>query len=558
MQALLIFVAFFLTLTARMRADTENFRTIDDRIRVDVFRLSGGNEHYETGSVEALHKGDRFVVRADGISDIRPGSALVFSIYNSEVKVYSDDHLLYADDYSAKEESESVGDRWYAVSIPDDASQNLRVEGTIVRNGSISLFSGFRILPSTAAWKSIISGNEFIFLLFSAVDVFSCVFLAFFAVTSFQERRIRMGVWIALFSIVICNWYLGYKLFFYIISDDAALNANIEYISFFSIGMPFAFFMHHHLHKNLLKKISRWIGMFFAAVLLISTVINYSPLHMNYCDLLPACRILLGISLIYFGYAVFRDENEDSTEDALANRIIKWGVIIALCVGIFSLISAQLNAAHVTQSLKAAQIDPVSLAILSVVTALYVSVLSRYAHETMSRFEAEQLKTIAFIDPLTGAENRAALYSHLNELNLRHRKDYAIVFLDVNGLKQTNDKYGHAMGDELIASAGQLVRQSFREGERGFAGRWGGDEFLACVYGSAEDAKTCIRRFYANLDAFNAAKRLPFPMSVSSGYAVSTSADPVDYETLIKQADPAMYSDKKAYKEGHGLGAVRA
>ena len=196
MQALLIFVAFFLTLTARMRADTENFRTIDDRIRVDVFRLSGGNEHYETGSVEALHKGDRFVVRADGISDIRPGSALVFSIYNSEVKVYSDDHLLYADDYSAKEESESVGDRWYAVSIPDDASQNLRVEGTIVRNGSISLFSGFRILPHAGfsfriqATTSDVLGSRFfpqaaavLLMILCVVQLFSPVCFSHFSLS---------------------------------------------------------------------------------------------------------------------------------------------------------------------------------------------------------------------------------------------------------------------------------------------------------------------------------------------------------------------------------------
>ena len=552
--AFAIFGVFFLFLTGRMRTNSEDFFSIDDRISVDVIRADGTVEHYDNGTVEAIHKGDSFVIQTDEITGIKPGSAIVFSIYNSSISVYSNHRLLYEDDDSARAESEEIGDRWYSVSLPDwQSEQVIRIEGTMERNGSISLFSNFEILPAASSWKSILLGNEFMFLVFTALDVLSCVFLAFFFLSSIKEKKIQMGFWISLFAIVICNWYLGYKLFYYVISDDANLNANIEYVSFFSIGTPLAFFMYHHLTKPIYKKISFVFGILFTIVLAVSTIINYSPIIMNYCDLLPYCRILLGISLLFFGYAVFSDQDRETREDALANNIIKLGVIVAIGVGVLSLLQAQLNAADVTQRLKGDRVDLIPLAILIMVITLYISVISRYAQDTVTKMEAEQLKTIAFIDPLTGAENCSALYSHLNELMMRGRQDYVMIFLDVNNLKDTNDRYGHEVGDQLISYAANLVRQSFQEGEHGFTGRWGGDEFIACVFGSEEDAKSCIRKFYQNLDEFNETGKLPFHMSVSSGYAVSTSQHPVDYETAIRLADQSMYQDKKAYKEAHGL-----
>jgi len=555
--AILVFLVLFLMAMMRMRMHSEDFRNIDNMIHIDIIRSNGAIEHYPSGTVDAIHKGDQFVIYADDVSELKSGSALVFSIYNSEVRVYSDDSLLYADYYDDVKDYQPIGDRWYAVSLPDTSDcQDLRIEGTMVRNGTISLFSELRILPAISSWKSILSGNEFMFLIFSTVVIASGVLLIFFILTSFHDRQVRMGMWIALFSFVICNWFLGYKLFFYIISDDIHLNANIEYVSFFAIGAPFSFFMYHHLHKELYKKISFGFGVLFTVIFAVSTVINYSPILMNYCDLLPYCRTILALSLLFFGVAVFTDTNEDM-EGATANHIIKWGVVAAIAVAVFALLQAQVAAANITERLKGEQVDLVPVAILAIITALYVSVFSRYVQETMTKMEADQLKAIAFIDPLTGAENRSALYSHLNDLSLRNQKDYVIVFLDVNDLKVTNDKYGHAIGDELIAAAANLIRQSFREGTRGFCGRWGGDEFLACVYGSEADAKTCINRFYQNLDEFNKAGKLPFRMTVSSGYAVSTTEKPVDYETAIKQADEAMYIDKKKFKELHGLATAR-
>ncbi|MEJ2662528.1 MAG: diguanylate cyclase [Spirochaetia bacterium] len=91
----------------------------------------------------------------------------------------------------------------------------------------------------------------------------------------------------------------------------------------------------------------------------------------------------------------------------------------------------------------------------------------------------EYLKTLwlASMDELTGVFNRRQLLKRLTEeLAVRKYRDMAVVFIDLDHLKEINDNYGHQCGDEILKETGSLFRATLREYD--IPGRYGGDEFV--------------------------------------------------------------------------------
>ncbi|MFP5364226.1 MAG: diguanylate cyclase domain-containing protein [Thermoleophilia bacterium] len=158
------------------------------------------------------------------------------------------------------------------------------------------------------------------------------------------------------------------------------------------------------------------------------------------------------------------------------------------------------------------------------------------------------LLTLATHDGLTGLPNRVLFFDVLDRavaLARRRGWELAVLFLDVDGFKDTNDRLGHHAGDELLVEAALRLRQAVREGDT--VARLGGDEFAILLAGSTSPA-----------DAAGAAQRVltglaqPLPglpegaaLSASIGVAVRP-ADDDDGHELLKQADAAMYHAKAA------------
>ena len=71
MLAILVFLVLFLMAMMRMRTHSEDFRNIDNMIHFDIIRSNGAIEHYPFGTVDAIHKGDQFVIYADDVSELK-------------------------------------------------------------------------------------------------------------------------------------------------------------------------------------------------------------------------------------------------------------------------------------------------------------------------------------------------------------------------------------------------------------------------------------------------------------------------------------------------------
>ncbi len=178
--------------------------------------------------------------------------------------------------------------------------------------------------------------------------------------------------------------------------------------------------------------------------------------------------------------------------------------------------------------------------------------------ELQSRFaevEAiqDELREQASRDPLTGLLNRRNLlptFRAMLERSAAQRHHAIVAMLDLDRFKQFNDRHGHVEGDRLLAAAGHLLREFFRDDDSAF--RYGGDEF--CIFLPNTNRLVGEARMAAFAEGFVqllpvASDGSPAGVSISFGLACYPD-DGLLPEELLALADAALYRSKRSRKEG--------
>ncbi|MFZ6743478.1 EAL domain-containing protein [Undibacterium sp. JH2W] len=168
--------------------------------------------------------------------------------------------------------------------------------------------------------------------------------------------------------------------------------------------------------------------------------------------------------------------------------------------------------------------------------------------------EAE-LDRIAHYDPLTGAPNRRLLADRLGQaVNRANRtnKSLAVCFLDLDGFKDINDKYGHATGDRLLIGVTENLKRVLRADDT--LARLGGDEFAVLLsdISSAEESAMILDRVLIGVSQPIQIDVTTVSISASIGVSLYPD-DNVDADTLLRHADHAMYLAKEAGKNRYHL-----
>ncbi|MEO8628289.1 MAG: EAL domain-containing protein [Betaproteobacteria bacterium] len=163
-----------------------------------------------------------------------------------------------------------------------------------------------------------------------------------------------------------------------------------------------------------------------------------------------------------------------------------------------------------------------------------------------ARAMALQLTHSAQHDVLTGLPNRMLLNDRISQaiaLTPRHKKKVAVLFLDLDGFKHINDSLGHSTGDKLLQSIATGLVYSVRVSDT--VSRQGGDEFVVLLseVEHADDAATMAKRLLQAVAADHSIDQHDLHVSASIGVSVYPD-DGLDAETLIKNADTAMYQAK--------------
>ncbi|MBR58954.1 MAG: hypothetical protein CMH54_13165 [Myxococcales bacterium] len=160
-----------------------------------------------------------------------------------------------------------------------------------------------------------------------------------------------------------------------------------------------------------------------------------------------------------------------------------------------------------------------------------------------------RLEQASITDSVTGCMSRSYIISRIDEyLRSRERKErvFSVLLVDLDNFKQVNDRYGHAVGDEVLSQTASIMMSMVRNTD--ICGRYGGDEFVVLLDDcNTEQAKTVAEhiRDRVSKNTILATKTL-ITVTVSIGVATTSSNTGIMARDLLKMADEGMYQSKSA------------
>lgn len=169
---------------------------------------------------------------------------------------------------------------------------------------------------------------------------------------------------------------------------------------------------------------------------------------------------------------------------------------------------------------------------------------------TERKIEYDKIWRQANHDRMTGLANRGfflSMLEHMTSTSQRNLTSFALLYIDLDGFKIANDTFGHAVGDLVLIETGEILKNNVRRSD--FVARLGGDEF-ACLLADVKSPKDAGDVATKIIESLHLMKDLG-PHKVKIGASIGIAFYPengISQEDLVKKADAAMYTAKKAGK----------
>lgn len=161
--------------------------------------------------------------------------------------------------------------------------------------------------------------------------------------------------------------------------------------------------------------------------------------------------------------------------------------------------------------------------------------------------EAARLRKASLTDDLTRLHNRRgfmALAEQQLRLARRQGKDAVVMYVDMNGFKELNDTFGHAVGDRALVEVARLLRSTVRDCD--VVARLGGDEFtVLALDADGYGARAIQKRIEEQLSLLNASDTLPTTIGLTIGHTRVRPSDPAGICELLARADQLLYARKR-------------
>ncbi|MBF0585263.1 MAG: diguanylate cyclase [Magnetococcales bacterium] len=172
----------------------------------------------------------------------------------------------------------------------------------------------------------------------------------------------------------------------------------------------------------------------------------------------------------------------------------------------------------------------------------------------------EELRMLSMMDELTGLNNRRSFLLHARHERLTAKREggmFSLLFIDMDGMKEINDKLGHKAGDLALLETAEILRAVFRESD--ILARIGGDEFLVLTLSHTVKGHQAfmLDRLAEEVERHNKAPGRQFSISLSVGGVDFAAADSRDLDAIIEEADAVMYQNKTRKKK-HWVSCVNA
>ena len=488
-----------------------------------------------------IEPGDTIIYERDMKGDSIPlPTTLRFHAYHVAVAVYVDSVCYYRYGFDRFKQGKLVGSGIHLVNMPEFIDDHkIRVVTVVTEKAAAKSVTSIELLRTSSMTDYFANNSDSISI---------GIFLMFFGMIAFITGCCAVGfdkayyrlILIGLFSTLMGLWTLNYAKGIQVFSVNYALDTTLEYVSLYLAAIPFGLLIINMRSgkiatwkMNVLKFIVGFGILFFV----VTTVLHVTDIA-HYPSFLLIYHSYIFISFLFMViFKVLYDRGA-----GLQEKILAAGTVVFVLFGIADIFRYNVqNLFGMEKSFLDATCLPVGT--LLFILLLMVGYLVYMYEELMDKTEKEVLRQIAYRDALTGIYNRAKC-EHIFEVLNRDDNDYAIVSIDVNGLKYVNDTFGHSAGDKLLCTFADVFKNAFNG--IGTTIRMGGDEFVAIVRAEhLSDLNSALKTMVLlEKDA-----KLPIALNVAYGYSVRRRGDAVTAMDVYRMADANMYAMKLASKQ---------
>lgn len=292
------------------------------------------------------------------------------------------------------------------------------------------------------------------------------------------------------------------------------------------------------------------LGYTIAAVGLVVSVIFFRML-----DVVPIGRNVM-IDTMQIGLIVIDDRNRVVDINPAAQTLLRSQ---NLKVGDLILKAGESVANHLVNNIPQAEIEidtgadtiryyDLSTTRLKDHTGVEIGKMGILRDITENHTLRRKLQEMANHDPLTGIPNRRLFFDRIDCVLAearRNKKKFALLSLDLDHFKEVNDKFGHAVGDQVLFEMAQRLISSLREMD--IVARFGGDEFMILVRDihTHNDVKVVLRKILDIIQLPLEIQEVQWQLSASIGVAIYPD-DGLEAKDLLNKSDQALYKAKAA------------
>lgn len=557
-------IAVFMSMTSAKRVDSDEIE-LDDGWSVTINGKEYDNVTLSKFRFKMCNRGDVLTLRhIVPRYDIISLPTLKVYTTHSEIKVYLDDEVIYTYGQRLYDENKLLGYGEHFVSMPYGANSKwLTVEMTVSEDNVFNGVKAMKLLDGNSAMVKDLSGKRVNLSIAMFLIVFGVIIMVLSMLMLRRAVNFVQTFCIALFSFLIGCWTLCNNDLIEYFTTDLLMKSYLEYYSLYILPLPLTYYFRDKID---VRSNPKWLKVYFWGIIAAEIVYIASAVILQEANLVHLPQILVGshILMILAIVLILMISVIDIKVRKQRPTVVMIGFLIAIAIVIVELIRFNIEK-YITGFTKNAYSSDTCFAVLIIVISMlldYGNKTSKSLYENAQRAVLEQM---AYMDELTGLGNRRMCEKKLTELEEKEMSSdsvYAIVSLDLNFLKRTNDTYGHKKGDELIKSFSDVLSNVFSL--YGTVTRTGGDEFVVILDDITEEkVKSLLAQMLEQMEEKNKSAS-DVILSTAYGYAMKGEIPSKQEKTekiklkvvdigpraVYRIADDRMYENKRKSKLG--------